>query len=150
MTGRPHTQPAQPAHLGGGGRLDELLCELGAEGESDAHAPAPMGGGDVFFTARVLDALPEPLRWTGASPLTRAATLLGFHVAAAVVGVMAYRWASPRIFDVAATRAAEAASPWASSLALVPVDDPVYPALAVVLVVGLVAFWATRSHTPAT
>ena len=131
-----------------GGRLDELLGELGAEGDADFRDPT--SGGDAFFTARVLDALPEPLRWTGASPLTRAATLLGFHVAAAVVGVMAYRWASPKIFDVAASRAAEAASPWASSLALVPVGDPVYPALAVVAVVGLVAFWATRSHTRAT
>lgn len=136
-----------------GGRLDELLGELGAEVEADTdvRASTSMGaGGDSFFTARVLDALPEPLRWTGASPLTRAATLLGFHVAAAVVGVMAYRWASPKIFDVAASRAAEATSPWASSLALVPVGDPIYPAMAVVAVVGLVAFWATRSHTRAT
>jgi hypothetical protein len=133
-----------------GGRLDELLGELGAEAEADTEFHPPASGGDAFFTARVLDALPEPLRLTGASPLTRAATLLGFHVAAAVVGVIVYRWASPDIFDVAASRAAEAASPWASSLALVPVGDPVYPAMAVVAVVGLVAFWATRSHTRAT
>lgn len=133
-----------------GGRLDELLGELGAEAEADTDFRPPTSGGDAFFTAQVLDALPEPLRWTGASPLTRVATILGFHVAAAVVGVMAYRWASPKIFDVAASRAAEAASPWASSLALVPVDDPVVPAMAVVAVVGLVAFWATRSHTRAT
>ncbi len=132
-----------------GGRLDQLLGELGAEAEASDFR-LPTSGGDAFFTAQVLDALPEPLRWTGASPLTRVATILGFHVAAAVVGVMAYRWASPKIFDLAASRAAEAASPWASSLALVPVDDPVAPAVAVVAFVGLVAFWATRSHTRAT
>ncbi len=139
------------------GRLDELLGELLPEGskvdpELDAPSRASIGGGDAFFTARVLDALPEPLRWTGASPAMRAATLLAFHVAAAVVGVIVYRWASPKIVDQAASRAAEAASPWASSLAqLTPgAGDAAAPAAAVVVVVGLVAFWATRSHTRAT
>lgn len=140
-----------------GGRLDTLLSELDADGLDGASTKPSVGpcpgpsGNDAFFTARVLDALPEPLRWTGATPLTRAATLLAFHVAAGVVGVIVYRWASPRLLDVAASRAAEAASPWASSLSLAPVGtDSAAPAAAVVLVVGLVAFWATRSHTRAT
>lgn len=140
-----------------GRRLDSLLSELDADGGSCAEpAPlAPLGrsDGDPFFTARVLDALPEPLRWTGATPVMRAATLFAFHVAAAVVGVIVYRWASPRLLDVAASRAAEAASPWATSLSLAPAGtDSAAPAAAaaVVAVVGLVAFWATRSHTRAT
>lgn len=134
---------------GQGRRLDALLDELGAQPEGDGRASVSMRG-DAFFTARVLDSLPEPLRWTGASPLTRAATLLAFNVAAAVVGVIVYRWASPQIFEVAANRATEAASPWASSLALAPGVDAAYPAIIVVLVVALVAFWATRTHTRAT
>lgn len=135
-----------------GGRLDSLLSELDAdEGSCMDTAPRGRSDGDAFFTARVLNALPEPLRWTGATPLMRATTLFAFHVAAAVVGVIVYRWASPRLLDVAASRAAEAASPWATSLSLSPVGtDSAAPAAAVVAVVGLVAFWATRSHTRAT
>jgi len=137
------------------GRLDELLGELGAP-TARSRLDTAASGGDAFFTARVLGALPEPLRWTGASPMMRAVTLLAFHVAAAVVGVIVYRWASPQFVDVAASRAAEVASPWASSLALLPegsrsaATDPAYLAAAVVVVVALVAFWATRSHTRAT
>ena len=162
-----------------GGRLGALLDELDldafdprGEGPDQARegldetlealrADAQPGPRDAFFTARVLDALPEPLGWTGVSPLMRVATLLGFHVAAAVVGVIVYRWASPRVFDVAADRAAEAASPWAASLSLLPsseawsgalLGDAAYPVAvaAVVSAVGVVAFWATRSHTRAT
>lgn len=135
-----------------GGRLDSLLSELDAdEGSCMDAAPLGRSDGDAFFTARVLNALPEPLRWTGATPLMRATTLLAFHVAAAVVGVIVYRWASPRLLDIAASRAAEAASPWATSLSLTPAGtDSAAPAAAVVAVVGLVAFWATRSHTRAT
>ncbi len=135
-----------------GERLDALLSELGADENARIDgAPVSRVAGDVFFTARVLNALPEPLRWTGATPLTRAVTLLAFHVAAAVVGVVVYRWASPRLLEAAASRAAEAASPWAASLSLAPGGpDAAAPAAAVVAVVGLVAFWATRSHTPAT
>jgi hypothetical protein len=135
--------------------LDELMSELGAESEFDADGfDVPS---DAFFTARVLDALPEPLRMSGASPVMRAITLLGFHVAAAIVGVLVYRWASPRLLDVAASRAEEATSGWASGLALAPLGDPAgstsgaaATVVGVVLVVGLVAFWATRSHTRAT
>ncbi|MGH1343261.1 MAG: hypothetical protein ACRBN8_17005 [Nannocystales bacterium] len=147
--------------------MDSLLSEFETDGRSDLgpdlgpdleesrsahHARTPARpAADVFFTARVLDALPEPLRWTGASPVMRAVTLLAFHIAAGVVGVIVYRWASPRLLDTAASRAAEAASPWASSLSLSSVGtDPAAPAAAVVTVVGLVAFWATRSHTRAT
>jgi hypothetical protein len=145
----------RPATPGGatepGRRIESLLSELDAEDTVGAGSDAPISGGDAFFTARVLDALPEPLRWTGATPMMRAATLLAFHVAAAVVGVIVYRWASPRLLDVAADRAAEAASPWAASLPLSPAGtDAAAPAAAVVAVVGLVAFWATRSHTRAT
>ena len=144
------------------GRLDALLDEFGADPSCSDDLGVPRSSsGDPFFTARVLDALPEPLRWTGASPLTRVATLLAFHVAAAVVGVIVYRWASPRFFDqlsdrvseLSASPSAEGASPWAASLALAPGMDTASPGLAmllVVLVVGLVAFWATRSHTRAT
>ncbi len=130
-------------------RLDALLSELDAD-DSSGFDTRP--GADAFFTARVLQALPEPLRWTGASPLMRAVTLLAFHVAAGVVGVIVYRWASPRLLDVAASRAAEAASPWAASLSLSPggSDSAAPAAAATVVVVGLVAFWATRSHTRAT
>ena len=135
-----------------GGRLESLLSELDVdEGSSVDDAPLGRPGGDAFFTARVLDALPEPLRWTGATPAMRAATLFAFHVAAAVVGVIVYRWASPRLLEVAASRAAEAASPWASSPSLSALGtDSAAPAAGVVAVVGLVAFWATRSHTRAT
>jgi len=147
--------PTRPATLApeSGGRLDTLLSELDADGASGIDGSSVPPGNDAFFTARVLDALPEPLRWTGATPLMRAATLLAFHVAAGVVGVIVYRWASPRLLDVAASRAQEAASPWASSLSLAPVGtDSATPvaAASVVVVVGLVAFWATRSHTRAT
>ena len=144
-------------------RLDALLDELGADSTSAGTREFDAFGGDAFFTARVLDALPEPLRWTGASPLTRVATLLGFHAAAAVVGVLVYRWASPRLFEqiseqVAGMAAArpEGASVWAASGALVLGSDGSSSALTmvcvvlVVLLVGLVAFWATRSHTRAT
>ena len=135
------------------GRLDDLLCELGAEELSEVEPP-PVSG-EAFFTARVLDALPEPLRWTGASPVMRAATLLAFHVAAAVVGVIVYRWASPRLLDDAASRAAEATSGWTSGLALAPMGadsagTSAGLAVAVVTGVAAVAFWATRSHTRAT
>lgn len=144
--------PATPSGAAETGRrIDALLSELDAEDAAGVGSSSPVSGGDAFFTARVLNALPEPLRWTGATPMMRAATLLAFHVAAAVVGVIVYRWASPRLLDVAADRAAEAASPWAASLSLSPAGtDAAAPAAAVVVVVGLVAFWATRSHTRAT
>ena len=149
MNLRPTTgSPTSP-----GGRLEALLSELDAEdsGGSDVSLGEGRSGGDVFFTARVLDALPQPLRWTGATPVLRAVTLLGFHVAAAVVGVVVYRWASPKVLDVAVSRAAEAASPWAASLPLSSAGtDSAAQAAAVVAIVGLVAFWATRSHTRAT
>ncbi len=145
------TTPSQPS----GQRLDELLAEVAADPQPSRAEAGTSVAPDAFFTARVLDALPQPLRWTGASPRARVLTLLGFHGAAGVVGVMAYRWASPRLLETASSRAAEAATPWASSLSsLLPGPESgaegMAFAVAVVVVVGLVAFWACRPHTHAT
>ena len=68
---------------------------------------------------------------------------------------------TPMLTEGAADRAAEAASPWAASLSLLPsseawsgalLGEAAYPVAvaAVVSAVGVVAFWATRSHTRAT
>ncbi len=145
------TRPSASGHR----RLDDLLAEVGRDGHAPGAEAEPSLAPDAFFTARVLDSLPGPVRWTGVSPRARIMTLAGFHAAAALVGVMAYRWASPRLLDTASSRAAEAASPWASSLASVlpgpeTAAEGIAFAVAVIGVVGLVAFWASRPHTHAT
>lgn len=130
------------------------------------------GGTDVFFTARVLDALPDPLAWTGLTPRMRAATLLAFHFAAGVVAVLVFRWASPQSlhtlfettaswFDgsttgsglaVAGNTSGNMGDGWSaglSGLGLGPGGEGVLPVAVAVSVVAVVALWASRSHSRA-
>jgi hypothetical protein len=95
---------------------------------------------DPFFTARVLDALPEPLRFTGLSPRERVAVLAIFHVLALVAAYGILRWAAPDAVDAVADGAhawfglgLDVSAPWLTAFALVAV--------------ALVAFISSRSHT---
>ncbi len=137
------------------GRLRELLDDLGASESAAEGLVEPEPDADVFFTRRVLDTLPEPLRFTGLTPRMRAITLLGFHLAAGVVAVLVFRWASPKLLDAAAKTAsnwtsAGAASLGANASSLGGGADSMVPAVLTVAAVGLIAFWATWSHTRAT
>lgn len=67
--------------------LDEL--EVDAVSEDDIDPAAPIRGADAFFTARVLDALPSRLAFTGLTPLQRAGLLAAFHGLAVVAGFFA-------------------------------------------------------------
>ncbi|MEM6290244.1 MAG: hypothetical protein AAGA54_03235 [Myxococcota bacterium] len=133
-------------------RLSALLADLGASESAAEGLVEPEPEADVFFTRRVLDTLPEPLRFTGLSPRMRAFTLLGFHLAAGVVAVLVFRWASPKLLDAAAKTAANYTSGLATSMELGAGGgaEGMVPAALTVAAVALIAFWATWSHTRAT
>ena len=92
----------------------------------------------------MLETLPEPLAWTGVTPRVRVATLLAFQVAAAIVAYFALQWAAPGWFaDLEIV-----ANDWVPHAGGGP-EGTAMAACALLVVAG-VAFWATRSHTPAT
>ena len=102
---------------------------------------------DPFFTARVLDALPAPLSFTGLTPRQRAAVLAVFHVIAggvayAIAAVFAPEYMSglaDQAHDVlgdASALGVDASAPWLTAFVLG--------------IVALVAFVSSRSHTSAT
>jgi hypothetical protein len=96
---------------------------------------------DPFFTARVLDALPEPLRFTGLTPRRRAAVLAGFHLLAAAVAYAIVAGRAPAIADQAhdllgdtSAFGVDASAPWLTALVLG--------------IVAVVAFVSSTSHGP--
>jgi hypothetical protein len=103
-------------------------------------------GADPFFTARVVDELPEPLRWTGLSPNRRMLLLAAFHLAAGGIAYSVLAWLTPELL----TTAADTAHAWlGSSEASAGTTVSWGAAVAAVVGVGLIAFVSTKSHNPA-
>lgn len=133
---------APPSRLGEGrGRLDELLEDL------DLERSEVDGGGDLsadaFFTARVVECLPAPLRGTGLRPTVRTTLLVGVHLLAALLGYVVLTSVTPGWFEPVARHAHE----W---LEFQP-DAAGAASLALGLgLVAVVAFLCCRSHTAAT
>lgn len=96
-------------------------------------------GGDPFFTARVLQCLPAPLRFTGLRPAGRAALLALFHVMALAVAYAVFTWATPGLLQPVA----EHAHDWLE----LGTDATGLLGLLTLALVAVVAFAASRSHT---
>ncbi len=124
-------------------------------GERELFGQADVGP-DPFFTARVLDALPPPLRFTGLTPRGRAAVLAVFHVIAGAVAYGIFVWltaspagstASTGVPDYAAA-VADRAHDVLAGVAALGVDASAPWLTAFVLgVVALVAFVSSRFNT---
>jgi hypothetical protein len=80
-------------------RLAEFVADQRA-----LYAEADLGP-DPFFAARVLGALPEPLRFTGLTPRRRVAVLGTFYGLASGVGVFVFGWLQPAVLSDVAARA---------------------------------------------
>jgi hypothetical protein len=120
------------------------------EGERELFGDAGLRSNpstDPFFTARVLDALPAPLSFTGLTPRERAAVLAVFHV---IAGVVAYAIAA--VFaPEAVSSLADQAHDMVGDASALGVDASAPWLTAFVLgIVALVAFVSSRSHTSAT
>lgn len=124
-------------------RDPKCAAELAAfvEGERELFAEAELLA-DPFFTARVLGALPEPLRFVGLSPKLRALVLLGFQALAVLLGYAVFSWASSGVLVDLASGSVD----W---LELAPEGGAWLSVLAVGMVAA-VAFMSSKPHTPAT
>ena len=122
-------------------RLRSLMDELEVDEAVFQTAVEPHGveRGDPFFTAQVLAALPSRLAFTGLTPLERVAILSFFYVVAGAVAVAVGWTFAPGLLD----NVAHHAHGWFEGVAEVPWTWGV----AAVVLVGVVAFGVTRSHT---
>ncbi len=110
---------------------------------SELSPPGPPGATDPFFTARVLDALPQPLRFTGLSPRSRTTLIVGVHaLAAAMAYVLIGMW-QPQWLATTAD--------WAhDSMEFGAGEGSTLLSVAAVALVAVVAFATARSHTRTT
>lgn len=124
-------------------RLLDDLDPAASHSEVEFSEPGPLGSGDPFFTARVLDALPEPLRFTGLSPRSRTTLIVGVHaLAAAMAYVLIGMWQPQWLSSTA---------DWAhDSLEFGAGESSTLLSIAAVAVVAVVAFASARSHTRTT